>query len=377
MHMRKKTSIPSNSTAPAGQSIYRRLPWLLLIPLGWLLPLIADQYPQLVEQIYSQSIYPVLSAILRTLFGIVPFSIAEWLLYILIAFVPGSILYLAIRAVMRRIPWRMLLNRILTYAIIFGVVLNAYYLLWGFQYARPTLETLLSLEVKARPQEELEQLCADLVRRANLLRQEVTEDADGVFQLKGGIDACLNEIPKAYRNLREQLPFFDIPATRPKQVLYSEGLSWMGIAGIFVAFTAEPNINVHQSPLLIPASAAHESAHGIGIAREEEANFVAYLACTFSNDADLQYSGTMLALIHATNQLSDLDRDVFSAIYQQYDAGLKRDLVKYNAYWRAYEGPLEETMEKINDGYLKHHQQESGVRSYGQMVDLLLAWYDR
>ena len=31
-------------------------------------------------------------------------------------------------------------------------------------------------------------------------------------------------------------------------------------------------------------------------------------------------------------------------------------------------------VDQINDSYLKHNQQESGVQSYGMMVDLLLAW---
>ena len=51
-----------------------------------------------------------------------------------------------------------------------------------------------------------------------------------------------------------------------------------------------------------------------------------------------------------------------------------RDLRGYNEYWDRYDGQVEAAVDQLNDGYLKHNQQESGVKSYGMMVDLLLAW---
>ena len=52
-----------------------------------------------------------------------------------------------------------------------------------------------------------------------------------------------------------------------------------------------------------------------------------------------------------------------------------RDLANYNAYWDAFEGPVEEAATTLNDNYLKFNQQESGVKSYGMMVDLILAYF--
>ena len=50
-----------------------------------------------------------------------------------------------------------------------------------------------------------------------------------------------------------------------------------------------------------------------------------------------------------------------------------RDLAAYRLYWQRYEGRAEEIASQANDGYLKHNAQQSGVKSYGESVDLLLA----
>lgn len=51
-----------------------------------------------------------------------------------------------------------------------------------------------------------------------------------------------------------------------------------------------------------------------------------------------------------------------------------RDLEDHNAYWNSYEGTAAEVADKINDTYLRANAQDDGTRSYGRMVDLLLAW---
>lgn len=375
--MEKKTNDVRFTISKLWKRELIRLLWLLLIPLAVLLPKLASRYPIAVEQIYGQIIYPAVNAILRNLFGIVPFSVAEWLLYVLVIGIPILVLTMLIRAVFKRISWLLFTRFLITLLIIACVAFNGFYVLWGFNYSRPGLSYRLGLDVHERPVEELEALCYALSREANALREQVPEDARGVFVLPDGIQSCFDKVPEAYRALHSTLPQIGAHAARPKTVMLSTGLSWAGISGIYIPFTAEPNVNIDQPALLIPSSAAHESAHGLGIAREDEANFAAYLACMASDDIAMRYSGVMLALIHSGNQLYKADRDAYAALYQTYSAGIQRDLLDYDAYWTAFEGPVEETMTKVNDGYLKYNQQESGVRSYGEMVDLLLAYFEQ
>lgn len=375
--MEKKTSNVRLTITKVWKRELVRLLWLLLFPLAVLLPRLVSRYPLTVEQIFGQRVYPAVNAILRNLFGIVPFSVAEWLLYALVVGIPVLVLTMLVRTVLKRVSWLRFTRFLITLLIIGCIAFNGFYFLWGFNYSRPGLAYRLGLDVHERPVEELTALCYALSREANALRGQVPEDARGVFMLPDGIQSSFDNIPEAYRALHRTLPQIGANAARPKTVTLSTGLSWAGISGIYIPFTAEPNVNVDQPALLIPSSAAHESAHGLGIAREDEANFAAYLACMTSDDTAMRYSGVMLALIHSGNQLYKADRDTYAALYQTYSAGIQRDLLDYDAYWTAFEGPVEETMTKVNDGYLKYNQQESGVRSYGEMVDLLLAYFEQ
>jgi len=56
-------------------------------------------------------------------------------------------------------------------------------------------------------------------------------------------------------------------------------MSYLGIGGVYFPFTGEANVNISMPHTSIPFTACHEMAHQIGFAREDEANFIAYIAC--------------------------------------------------------------------------------------------------
>ena len=45
--------------------------------------------------------------------------------------------------------------------------------------------------------------------------------------------------------------------------------------------------------------------------------------------------------------------------------------------WEPYKGEAAEIHNKVNDAYLKANNQTDGVQSYGRMVDLLIAQYEK
>jgi hypothetical protein len=126
---------------------------------------------------------------------------------------------------------------------------------------------------------------------------------------------------------------------------------------------------------MLPATAAHEMAHQRGFAREDEANYIAYVACTMHPDADFQYSGIMLGVIYSMNALADADMDMYKQLVKKYTPQVRKDLVNDNEFWQKYKGKVEEVANNVNNTYLKSNGQQDGVQSYGRMVDLLLAEY--
>jgi hypothetical protein len=352
-----------------------RLFWLLLIPLGILLPRLAAQHPAFIENVFSKSVYPVISQVLGAVFSIVPFSLAEWLLYLSVLAIVVAIVSGFVRLLMRKIHISAFIGIFISIAIAGGALLNIFYFAWGFNYSRFTLAQTLELDVHARDTAELNELCVSLARTANDLRAQVSEDENGVFTYGESVQDVFKQIPAAYARMEEITGYSFGTVYVPKTVFASEGLSYAGISGIYFPFTAECNVNINQPDLYLASSAAHETAHFSGIARENEANFVSYLACISSEDVRIRYSGTVMALVHAGNQLSRSDPEAYRALWNTYCDGLVRDLRDYSAYVQTYEGPVNETMTQVNDQYLKYNQQTSGVKSYGEMVDLLLAYY--
>jgi hypothetical protein len=150
-------------------------------------------------------------------------------------------------------------------------------------------------------------------------------------------------------------------------------MSYLGIGGIFIPFTCEANVNATLPDWEILFTSAHELAHQRGFAREEEANYVGYLACRAHPDRDFQYSGTFRAALYSLSALAQVDRPSYGRLRGRVTAPLSRDLAALAAWHRRYESRLGEVQERVNDAYLKTQGQADGVRSYGRMVDLLLA----
>jgi len=160
---------------------------------------------------------------------------------------------------------------------------------------------------------------------------------------------------------------------RPKALAVSPMMNYTKIVGIYIPFTAEPNVNTAILPTTILANACHEAAHQRGLAREDEANYMAYRVCMASGDPYFMYSGTHLALVHSMNALHRIDSEASARLRTMYSDALNGDLIRERDFWDRYEGPVAETANSVNDNYLRSNAQTDGVQSYGRMVDLLLA----
>ena len=101
---------------------------------------------------------------------------------------------------------------------------------------------------------------------------------------------AMNKLAEEYKILKGNY-------SSPKPVRQSKVMSYLGITGMFFPYTFEANVNVHIPPYQIPAVMLHELVHLRGFMREDEANFISYLAGTKSGYDDFYYSTTMLALL--------------------------------------------------------------------------------
>ena len=126
---------------------------------------------------------------------------------------------------------------------------------------------------------------------------------------------------------------------------------------------------------LFPSTIAHELSHQRGIASEQECNFLAVLASTTSGDPVYEYSGWLMGYIHLGNALYQADPAAWQAIRDSLPDTVRADLASNNAYWASFEGAAADASQKVYDTILKGYGQEDGIRSYGTVVDLLVAYY--
>ena len=152
-------------------------------------------------------------------------------------------------------------------------------------------------------------------------------------------------------------------------------MSIIDFTGFFCPFTAEANVNTDFPAALFAATVAHELSHQRGVAKEQEANFVAVLASLESGDADYGYSACMMAYVHLGNALAGVNPEALGMIYSGLDAGVKADLRENNAYWARFETPVQAVTNTVYEGFLQSYGQTLGMRSYGACVDLLVNYY--
>jgi hypothetical protein len=211
------------------------------------------------------------------------------------------------------------------------------------------------------------------VEEANAARGGLAEDAAGVMRLADGPRHALLRTEAGFGAAAKRHAFLAIGCTRPKPLLTSAALSWLGITGIYSPFTGEPNVNMTLPDSELPFAASHEVAHQRGFAREDEANYLGYVACRLHPDADFRYSGRLAASVYAMNALALRDRAAWKRLEAGRSAGVGRDLAALVAWAERYRGPVERLSARLNDAYLRSQGQPEGVESYGRVVDLLLA----
>lgn len=356
----------------------KRKYFLLLFPLSLLLIFLARRSSFFAEQIYSLHIYKWLSQLISLITGLIPISLAELIILILPILLVSLLVKFIIRLKKDKQNRKInALKGLINILCVFSIGLFSFTLLGGLNYYRYTFSYYSNLEIDKYSVEELYGLTKYLAGQANDLRNQITSvDDNEVFDLSISKYKLAKEVGKAMKSLSKEYPVFGGYYAPPKPVLLSEFMSRAEITGTFIPFTMEANVNIDVPDYVIPYTMLHEMAHQRGFMREDEANYIAYIAGMRSDNIEIMYSSTMLALISSGNALYGQDKDLYFEIRDMYSDGIIKDIRANTDYWAKYEDTVISTVSnKINDTYLKANAQEDGVKSYGRMVDLLLAKY--
>jgi hypothetical protein len=315
---------------------------------------------------------PLLVNTLGRISGVFPFSLAEVLLYLIIFTFFKDCARLISSAAGNRERFSPRLGRLGRNCF---CLLSALFLLFELNedvyFYRTRFAVRCGLELDSYSNEELSLVCRELSGRINEYAPLVRRDQDGHMIT----DKDLPERMRAsMRSLGEKYPELSGWYPRPKYIFFSTLLSRGDITGVYSMFTVEANLNRDMPQYNLPFTAGHELSHLKGFESEKEANFLGYLACTSSEDPDVRYSGAMMGWVYCGNELHKRDRSLWKEIYSSVCPKAQEDLNYNNVYWDQYRGKVSETVQNMNDSYLKAEGLKEGTLSYDLVTDLIVSY---
>ena len=316
-----------------------------------------------IERRFSTTVYPAIQRMMTPLSNVAPFALFD-LLTVAAAIVLIAALVHGARTARREHTFRPLLTTLAHIATAAAVAYLAFLLLWGFNYRRVPMTERLVMERAAPATDAVVALGLDAVRRLNALHADAHR-IGWTFEPREN-----TALVDAYASVQRRLS--DAPAAVPgrlKRSVYGTYFRWTSVDGMVNPFALEVLANPDLLPYERPFVAAHEWAHLAGYADESEANFVGWLTCVRA-DVPSQYSGWLSLYWQVAGELSVADR---TTLWEALQEGPRADVQAIVERLRRGQLPLLRNASwRVYDQYLRANRVEEGIRSYGQVITLIL-----
>ncbi len=323
---------------------------------------------------FSNNIAGFFRMVLAKISGLYRFSLAEILILMLPVIFIGIIM--AVVTFWKR-EQEIKLNRFFAMAFAFiSLFYSTFVFTYGMAYRGYTLDKKLFLDKRDISVEELQELTEYLAEKTN----EAAESGDFLYGDASVMPydfAKMNEkLNDAYAFFEKENDFFFNFTSRAKPMLLSKGMSYIHMLGMYTYYTGEANINIEFPDYTLPFTTAHEMAHQRGFAREDEANFMAFLICTASKDPYIRYSGYLNMYEYAASALYRADTSAYKTVYGKLCLSVRYEMQSYDMFFDKYrESSAANVSDALNDAFLKGNGQSAGTASYGLVVDLAAAYY--
>jgi len=326
-----------------------------------------------VERIYSTGIYPIFSQILRTLFGWVPFSLGDIFYFFAACFIVWKIIKNAKELFKRKLTKKIALQKILKLLKVLAYVYIIFYLFWGINYGRKGIAYQLQLT-------DISYDSSDLLALQNLLLQKVNATKSALVlndEKYPSTKDLIREAKKSYDEAHKVFPFISYNHLSVKSSMYGTPGDYLGFTGYYNPFTGEAQINTTVPQMLRPYIATHEMAHQLGYAKENEANFVGYLAAVNSRDTLFHYSTYLDLFLYTNREVFYFDSVASKNAMKQLIIPVRQDLKELREFNLNHQGMLEPLITWMYGNYLKLNNQPKGLHSYNEVVGMLIAYYKK
>ncbi|MCL6265367.1 DUF3810 domain-containing protein [Flagellimonas myxillae] len=327
-------------------------------------------YPAFVEQYYSEGLYPIISRMLRILFGWIPFSM-------------GDIIYLALFVLAGRYVyrnWKKIKEKPLGFlkdiAVVLSIVYFAFHFLWGMNYYRQPITWKLGIE-KEYTKEQLVSFSRYLIQLSNQYQVQLTGDSTKAVKLPYNRKEVFQLTKTGYGQLKEDYPYLEYKNQSLKSSLFSIPLSYMGYGGYLNPFSNEAQINGITPIYRMPTVSGHEVGHQLGYSAEDATNFIGFLVTSKNDDPYFKYTAYSHALGYCLSDLARKDEPTFKKLVEELNPGVKKNYQEVTQFWERYQNPMEPLFKSIFNTFLKANNQEEGIKSYNSVVGLLIGYHHK
>ena len=344
----------------------------------------APYAPELVAKFYSQGLFKYGTIGLRFLIGSLPFAIGE-LVYIIIVI-------LLIINLIKQITllknfnqyWQKIRFLLINLAWLGLRLYVVFQFIWGFNYLQPdpSKDFQLSVQPPKNAQiaiSEMNALTYDFIEELNQTKAELL--------LKKGLDPNFEQIvanvQQAYEQVAVNNTRFILQHPSIKKAIFPNLGDYIGFLAFYQPITGEAILRSDLPILTQPYTIAHEMAHQLGYASETEANFIAFVVATESNDPYLRYSMLLQMFSYAQDaQLLLLAGnngfDAWKVQIQKNKALLSpavlKDRANIKAFFAARANKQIQASSQLYDQFLKWNQQAAGLASYADVLKWVRAY---
>jgi hypothetical protein len=227
------------------------------------------------------------------------------------------------------------------------------------------------LDVTEYSIESLDTLTATLQGRLNFWANKV-DSSQRVLMNKNRV--LFEEGVRAYDQARQNMAFLTYRNSSIKPSMFSTIGHYFGFTGYYNPFSGEAQIKTNAPFFIKPFVVTHEIGHQLGYAKENEANFVAFLACRNSPNPEFRYSLYFEMYQYVIRDLGRKDSVRANLYKDRLHPQVSNDIREFVAYLVSSKNPVEPWVTDFYDGYLKMNNQPKGKMTYNEVVAWLVAY---
>ena len=326
-----------------------------------------------IADFFSKYVGAAVRFVLAGVTSVFPFSLAESLLILLL---PLTIIFLFFAPDVNEGKY-MTKNSYIMLGCLF-LLLSVYFSAFAPCYFRTPVEEELSLDRESITKDDVYSAAVIISKELEALENDIVSDHTGKTLIPHSYSELVYKLNNAYEKATKKYDFLSDFYSYPKPLAISSLMPYTRISGFYTFFSGEANVSTAYPDFMLPYTMAHEMAHQRGIAKEDEANFIAFLVCMESDDSYIRYSGYTEVFNYLLDSLYTADYNLYKKVYDDTPRIYKKEYSAYIDFIRDTTAKsVSNVTETINNTMLQSQGQSAGSDSYNLVTELAAAYYKK